>query len=190
MRRFRFVLVVLYAALGLIVPIAGCASSPPEAHGYQLDVPTGWKPMEHKDVVVPGRPLQAWSISGGGSMVIFRQIKGPITAQQLLTLTLNQCANQPGWTIDEHEVRKIDGLESMWITVTGWGDGGSLVPTPTGEDPSDAGDESLVRTRRLWLAVLRSDNVLSIQLHCRADQHAEIRPAVDRMIASLRWDGT
>lgn len=187
MRRFAFGFVVLHAAFGLLASVAGCENSPSERHGYKLDVPADWSPMEPKDVVVPGRPLQAWSIPGGGNIVIFKQIKGSITAQQLLTLATNQYQNQPGWTIDEYEVRRVDGLEAMWIVVTGWGDGSSLAPMPTGEDPIVEGDEPLVRTRRLWLAVLRTDDVLCVQVHYRAERNAEIRPVVDGLIASMRW---
>lgn len=187
MRGSRGDCVLVLAALSLVAPATGCRRSPSELYGYNLDVPSGWEPMDQKDVVVPGRPLQAWSIPGGGNMVVFKQIRGSISAEQLLTLTFNQSSNQPGWTIDEYAVRKIDGLDAMWIVITGWGDGASLVPTPTGEEPRNPEEDKLVRTRRLWLGVLRPYDVLGIQIHYREDRHAELRPVVDKLLGSLRW---
>jgi hypothetical protein len=165
----------------------GCKRS--SDHTFMLPVTAEFKPVALDSVLVPGRPLQAWTMGEDGSAAVFTQIPNPGKIEHLHELTRNQVRAQPGWKIVEQKVTPVGGRSAMWFVIDGPGTGRAMAPTPTGEGPRLPGGQTPIFTRRIWVAAIRPDDVLHMQFHYPADRDGEFRPIVDRVLKDCRLDG-
>ncbi|MFY9821849.1 MAG: hypothetical protein WAM82_10735 [Thermoanaerobaculia bacterium] len=123
-----------------------------EDYDFQLSPPPGWSRFDPAGLSVPGEICRGWTPDGTTTISVF--IQKPDTAfhpRQLLDTSI-AALKQRGAVIKEQEVRKVAGLQAMWLVAVGAGTGGAL----TGKGS--------VRTYQHWVAIPRERNVLVLLL--------------------------
>ncbi len=182
----------LAAAIALLG--SGCSPDARSALRYQLEVPSGWKPVPTGQAPeVLGRRLEAWEIPtiGGlkGSLVVTRSEYQPdVTAPQLLvhTRNLTRTLSTTVRLVDDREVSLGDTRAAL-VGVVAEGTGSALAPTGLGVPYPRPGTE-LIPTRRLWLRAPRGPDLgtLEVFFHCPEAAWPELQGAWETMLRSIR----
>jgi hypothetical protein len=179
-------------ALGLAALLAGCGSDPRGRHGYELSVPSGWKPWRRAaPPVVPGDVLEAHEAPAGGpraSLVVFRSGYAPeTTAAQLLVATRFLLLNLPSLEIKAEREIVVAGKPAVLIEAVADGMGDALAPTGLGKPVPPPG-ETLVRTRRAWVRIPRGPEggTIEVFFHAPEAEYEKVAPAWSEVLASLR----
>lgn len=196
-------------AISLVLAACGCQSYP----APELDVPDGWIPTELSTYTVPGDPIAAWRGPEDASLVVYATMPAPgATPEVLSTIETNRFRAYPGATdIQGSVVRLTSGVEAARFEVVAAGRAGLLAPPVTGiartvgstdePDPETGnaggesastqgvGDGSLIRLRRVSLAIPEAGRVLWVAWHFPDASRDEFLPQIERMIESLRLSG-
>jgi hypothetical protein len=183
--RCRLLRAALAAALFMALPTPGPAQPKEPAvrryvdedYDFQLSPPPGWSRFDPAGLSVPGEICRGWTPDGTTTITVF--IQKPDTAfhpRRLLDISI-AALKQRGAVIKEQEVRKVAGMQAMWLVAAGDGTGGAL--TGTGS----------IRTYQHWVALPRERNVLVLLLTGPASGFPAADVAFKTMLGTLQVSG-
>jgi hypothetical protein len=152
------ILVNLAVGFGSIAMSAAVADQPAdrtyvdEDYAFKVAAPSDWQRVNPAGLAVPGEICRAWSPDQLATIVIFVQKPGEaVRARDVLDQSA-AAMKSSGCDINEQAVKKVAGVEAMWLAVTGKGTGGAL---------DGKGD---VRTSQRWVALPREKDVIVLLL--------------------------
>lgn len=185
MTRGRRVLlgVALAAALCTALPVSAQPKEPAarryvdEDYDFQLSPPPGWSRFDPASLSVPGEICRGWTPDGTTTITAFIQKSDTAFHPRQLLDNSVAALKQSGAVIKEQEVRKLAGMQAMWLIGEGDGTGGAL----TGKGP--------VRTYQHWVAIPRERNVLVLLLTGPASGFPAADAAFKTMLDTLHLDG-
>ncbi|MEA2692393.1 MAG: hypothetical protein QOJ16_1780 [Acidobacteriota bacterium] len=162
------------------VPAPGAGGTGPAAFGFSMTAPQGWtQATDTSTITVPGEVCCAWSPDGTSTLVVFRQKpKGAVNPRALLNQSVKAYQTSLGATVDQQEVRDVGGMRSMWMVVTGKGNGAAIDGKGT------------VPTTQHWVAIPRTTDVLIFLLTTPQDKFATYDAALQQSLQAIQVSGT
>jgi hypothetical protein len=162
------------------VPAPGTGGTGLAAFGFSMTAPQGWtQATDTSTITVPGEVCCAWSPDGTSTLVVFRQKpKGAVNPRALLNQSVKAYQTSLGATVDQQEVRDVGGMRSMWMVVTGKGNGAAIDGKGT------------VPTTQHWVAIPRTTDVLIFLLTTPQDKFATYDAALQQSLQAIQVSGT